>query len=129
MAIGLNHLEGMAIKEYDLVQNSTTENLAGRVLIPNPSIVTIQMGDVQLNIALAGNSVGTGWIPNLLLTPGDNLYDFNGLIDQKQLINVALAAGKKPLEISSNGTFINGEKIGWLSAPLETLETLVPIET
>lgn len=128
MAIGLNHLEGMTIKEYDLVQNSTTENLAGRVLIPNPSIVTIQMGDIQLNIALNGKSVGTGWIPGLLLTPGDNLYDFNALIDEKQILNVAMAAGKTPLEISSNGTYIDGEKISWLSAPLETLETLVPIE-
>ncbi|KAA8892928.1 hypothetical protein FN846DRAFT_595791 [Sphaerosporella brunnea] len=125
----LNHLQGMIITSYQLLQNQSDANLAGEVLIPNPSVVTIEMGNVGLTIALDNESYGTGVIPNLTLTPGNNTYGFRAQIEQSKLIPMALATGNgKPLTIGSNGTVIDGVKVPWLSKPLESLKTLVPIQ-
>jgi hypothetical protein len=94
-------------------------------LIFNP-----EQGDVGLEIALEDESIGTGVIPGLVLRPGNNTYGFRSQIQQDQLISMALAASSgKPLTIGSNGTSIDGVKIPWLSKPLESLKTEVPINS
>lgn len=131
MCVGLNHLNGMIIKKYEplLGEDDPTRNMRGEVLIPNPTVTTIEMGDVNLQIAVNGTHVGTGEIPNLVLTPGNNLYKFNALITEQHLMKVLNAATTgTPLTIGSNGTYIEGRRIDWLSAPLEDLESQVPIE-
>lgn len=39
----LNQLKGMVIAKYALVTNNVAYNVEGEVMIPNPSVVTIQM--------------------------------------------------------------------------------------
>lgn len=125
---GFNHLSGMVITNYSLDIKDTTYNVRGDVLIPNPTVVTLQMGDVSLLISLSGTKIGTGVIPDLLLTPGNHTYPFKALFDQSQLLPMAVATGKgTPLEIGSEGASIKGVKIAWLSKPLITLMTLVPV--
>ncbi|KAI5776530.1 hypothetical protein EDC01DRAFT_681953 [Geopyxis carbonaria] len=126
---GLNHLEGMIIKSYELLLEDDF-NMGGQVLIPNPSVFSVQMGDVNLAIALGEETLGTGVIPNLILTPGNNEYAFKANIEQLKLLKLASAArAGKSLTIGSNGTTINNEQIPWLSKPLQILDTLVPVET
>lgn len=126
---GLNHLNGMVIKSYTPISKDNTRNMNGQVLIPNPSVATIEMGDVNLQLALDGKAIGTGEIPNLVLTPGNNEYEFNAKINTEDILTLAMAAQTGGhLTVSSNGTYINGERIPWLSAPLETLTTEVPFD-
>lgn len=123
-------------------------NIGGKVLIPNPSVVTIEMvspplliphfdnpnttqGDVQIGMAINGTSIGAGVIPGLILSPGlKNVYDFKVMILQNQLpAMLMLTLNGGSLSVSSTGTSINGTKIPWLSKPLEKLATNVPINT
>jgi len=125
---GLNNLAGMKITNFSLSKDQDA-NLVGKVLIPNPSVFTIQMGNVNLDISLKAKHVGTGVIPNLLLTPGNNLYDFRSLIDESQLLNIAVAVASTPLIITSNGTTVGGQNITWLSEPLTKLNSSVPVQS
>jgi len=127
---GLNNLAGMKITNYTLAAGAG-QNIAGSVLIPNPSVVTVQMGNVNLQISLAGTALGTGLIPNLTLTPGNNEYPFNALISEDQLFPLAAAvAAKQSVSITSNGTTAGSSNtpISWLSAPLKGLNATVPFD-
>ncbi|KAF8540376.1 hypothetical protein BDD12DRAFT_30995 [Trichophaea hybrida] len=125
-----NKLDGMVITNYTIYTNNTKGNVGGDVMIPNPTVTTIDMGDVGLKIAYNNTQLGVGLIENLVLRPGNHTYKFMSTIDENQLIPLAVAAGKKAsLTIGSNGTSINGVKIPWLSKPLEALDTIVPVNT
>lgn len=119
----------MVIKSYTVIAKDPTRNMAGKVMIPNPSIVTVEMGDVNLQIKVDGEHMGTGEIPGLVLKPGNHLYDFNALIGEDNIATVAMVAlSNGELSIGSNGTYIDGERIAWLSSPLMKLESQVPVQ-
>jgi len=124
----LNKLDGMAITNYTLL-NEDRFNVGGKVLVPNPTVVTIEMGDVTLNIGLKDKSIGTGVISGLVLRPGNNSYDFKANVMENQLINLALAASQGgKLNVTSNGTKVDNVQIPWLSEPLTQLDTQVPFD-
>jgi len=124
---GLNDLHGMKITNYTISQDKDA-NLIGQVMIPNPSVFTLQMGDVNLDIAVDGTHAGTGVIPNLVLTPGNMTYNFRSLIEESQLLTIAVKVATTPLTVTSNGTTFNGQNIPWLSAPLQQLNSSVPVQ-
>lgn len=148
---GFNKLAGMEIQSYDLVSNNPNVNLAGKVLIPNPTVVTIEMviasqyaplvyfkvantifkGNVHISFSLNGIVLGLGTIPNLTITPGNHQYDFQGKLGDKAmtaLLTAIITGGKNTaLTVKGNGTEIGGVDIPWLTAPLASLEVTVPI--
>ncbi|PWW76107.1 hypothetical protein C7212DRAFT_321444 [Tuber magnatum] len=131
---GFNQLEGMEIEEYTLLnqtQQADGSNLGGKVLIPNPTVFEIQMGDVHINMSLNGQTLGNGTIPGLHIRPGNNTYDFRAKVQTSALIPLATALGSgNPvvLDVRGNGTDINGVSIPWLAGPLSALNVKVPIK-
>lgn len=91
-------------------------------------MLTIIQGDVGLKIAYDGEDQGIGRIPNLILTPGNNLYDFRATVEVNTKTIQIIGGSGKPLTVGSNGTSINGVKIPWLSKPLEAMAVDVPVE-
>lgn len=148
---GFNKLSGMEIQSYDLISNNPNANLAGKVLIPNPTVVTIEMviapqyappvyfkvantiskGNVHISFSLNGTVLGFGTISNLTITPGNHQYDFQGKLgDQAMttLLTAIITGGKNTaLTVKGNGTEVGGVDIPWLTAPLASLEVTVPI--
>lgn len=148
---GFNKLAGMEIQSYNLVPNNPNINLAGKVLIPNPTVVTIEMvtspqyaplvyfkvaniilkGNVHISFSLNGTVLGFGTIPNLTITPGNHQYDFQGKLGDKAmtaLLTAIISGGKNTaLTVKGNGTEVDGVDIPWLSSPLASLEVTVPI--
>jgi len=125
---GLNHLDGMVITQIK-TQKNTTANMVGDVMIPNPSVFTLHMGDVGLTIGNGQAVVGNGTLPNLTLRPGNNTYPFLGLVGAENVASVArlaLTGGK--LVIGSTGSYVDGKKVPWLSKPLEAMTLLVPVD-
>ncbi|KAG0633579.1 hypothetical protein HOY80DRAFT_610480 [Tuber brumale] len=131
---GFNRLEGMEIEEYTLLnqaQQADGSNLAGKVLIPNPTVFEIQMGDVHINMSLNGQALGNGTIPGLHIRPGNHTYDFRARIQSSALnpLITAMATGKPVvLDVRGNGTDINGVSIPWLAGPLSSLDVKVPLK-
>jgi hypothetical protein len=130
---GFNKLSGMEIQKYNFISNNSDANLAGKVFIPNPTVATIEMGNVHISFSHNGTALGSGTIPNLTITPGDRQYDFEAKLGNTALttlLSIVVSEGNNAtLTVKGNGTDINGTDIPWLSAPLAALEVSVPIDT
>lgn len=112
---------------YDTYTNGTLApggwNIVGKVTIPNPSVVTIEVGTVKFDMStVEGESMGSGELPNLKLIPGTHQYDFQAKTDLRKLLVVAASAafkGEKPyLDITGTDVTYNGVHIPWLTSLL-----------
>ncbi|KAF7119204.1 hypothetical protein CNMCM5793_008949 [Aspergillus hiratsukae] len=123
----LNKLDGFAITEMHFLSGNSSNspngaNFGGTVYIPNPSVMTITMGNVTLDLSVEGNSVGTSYLTDLKLVPGNNTIPM--------LANVSLTAmtpyiAKYPNGIpvsisgsSTNSSVYNGQVIPYFSEAL-----------
>lgn len=117
---GLNKLKGMAVVGYTVVENVKDHNLEAVILIPNPTVVTLQLGDVDIDLFTNGKSFGNGTLPNLTLTPGNNNYTFHGQVDIRTMFGLVVNANGKPAYFQVKGKKVSykGVDIPWLKEPL-----------
>ncbi|KAL4802734.1 hypothetical protein BDV18DRAFT_163693 [Aspergillus unguis] len=122
---GLNKLDGFSIESLSLVTNrSDGNNAVGTVLIPNPSVLHLAMGNLTLNVALSnGTSVGKSYLNNLFLEPGNNTVDMLADLDQDLFFSMVLDGVRVvPLTITGNGSVYNGEQIPYFTQALAANE-------
>ncbi|CAO2657009.1 Nn.00g058120.m01.CDS01 [Neocucurbitaria sp. VM-36] len=116
---GLNKLSGLNITDVKILSGkneilSDGSNLVGNVTIPNPSVMTLDLGNVTMNLNVDGKAIGTSLLPNLVLKPGDNLLPMQGRVDQLGLVSIIQSKYKNgilPLEITGNSSIKNGEHL------------------
>ncbi|RPA73937.1 hypothetical protein BJ508DRAFT_44271 [Ascobolus immersus RN42] len=115
---GLNKLKGMAVVGFTPVDGEY--NLEADILIPNPTVVSLQLGDVNIDLFNDGKVFGNGTLPDLLLTPGDNKYKFRGNVNLGVMLQMIAAAGGKEAFFQVKGTSVkyDGQDIPWLAEPL-----------
>src|SRR5690606_13929894 len=109
----------MAVVGYELLEEGEY-NLEAQILIPNPTVVTLQLGDVDIDLFTDDKTFGNGTLPNLTLTPGNNKYIFRGRVNIKTMLNIVLKAQGKPgyFKVKGKSVKYNGEDIPWLAEPL-----------
>lgn len=123
---GLNHLSGLKISDLKVLSGKGVvledgSNLIGNVYIPNPSVMTLTLGNVTLNLKVDGESIGTALMPNLVVRPGDNNVPMQSRVDQLQLVGLISKKfhdGILPLEITGNSSIYNGEHLGYFEEAL-----------
>jgi hypothetical protein len=74
--------------------------MLGTVHIPNPSVMTLDLGNVTM--------------PNLVLKPGENTVPMQARVAQATLLSMVLSTYKDailPLEISGNSSIKNGQHL------------------
>lgn len=129
---GFNKLNGMVITSYEIL-NGDEFNLGGKVLIPNPTVFTLEAGSIFIDIELDGTKFGSGVIPDLTIIPGDrNTYDFSALADPNDILKLAgkIAAGTAVLSVKATAVKNSaGTDIPWLAAPLGSVTISVPVNT
>lgn len=116
---GLNHLSGLNISDIKILSGareilSDGSNMIGRVHIPNPSVMTLDLGNVTMNLAVAGTAIGYSLLPDLVLRPGDNNVPMQAHVDQVKILGMVLSTYKNgvlPLEIVGNSSIKNGEHL------------------
>lgn len=77
------------------------------VHIPNPSVLTLDLGNVTMNLGVAGKSIGYALLPDLVLRPGTNTVPMQARVDQPTLLTMVLSTYKNgvvPLEITGNSS-------------------------
>lgn len=74
-------------------------NAWGNVSIPNPSVMTLELGDIEMGFTVNGTNIGNATMPNVTLTPGDNHVFMQATV--YELVVVGLVVGGAA---SSNGT-------------------------
>jgi hypothetical protein len=87
--------------------------MLGTASIPNPSLMTIDLGNVTMNLAVDKKPLGTSFLPNLILKPGDNNVTMQGRVDQVtvlELITTKYRNAVLPMEITGNSSV--GSKTG-----------------
>ncbi|KAF2281251.1 uncharacterized protein EI97DRAFT_24292 [Westerdykella ornata] len=113
---GLNKLEGLNIFDLKILSGKNEiladgSNMVGKVFIPNPSVMTLELGNVTMNLQVDGKAVGTSLLPNLRLAPGNNTVPMQSKIDQLGIITLIknkFKNGVIPLEIVGNSSIVEG---------------------
>lgn len=123
---GLNQLKGFTVDKFFIMYPPVNGyGMNGTVTIPNPSVITIPLGNVTLNLELAGKSVGTTYLTDLTLKPGNNTVPMIGKVDQAAIITLLASKsnpykdGIMPFDITGNATSTyNGKDLPYFTKAL-----------
>lgn len=115
---GLNRLAGLNITDVSILSGdkllADKSNLIAQVSIPNPSVMTLDLGNVTMNLGVDGKPIGYCLIPNVLLKPGPNTFPLQSHVDQLSILGLIQSKYKNavlPLQISGNSSVRNGEHL------------------
>jgi hypothetical protein len=128
---GLNKLQGLNIYNIKILSGTKGEdrvlddgsNLIGTVYIPNPSVMTLELGNLTMNLAVDGTAIGYALIPNLTLKPGNNTVPMQSHVEQLKIITAIRDKYKNgviPLEISGNSSVFNGQHLTYYEAAIKS---------
>jgi hypothetical protein len=117
--IGLNRLSGLNITDVKILSGTSEilsdgSNLIANVSIPNPSVMTLDLGNVTMNLNVDGKAIGYSLIPDMLLKPGDNKFPLQSHVDQLTILGLIQSNyndGILPLEIVGNSSIKDGEHL------------------
>lgn len=122
----------------------------GTVLIPNPSVMTITMvfllfptnvfkiltnqGNLSLSLAVDGKSMGTTYLNDLVLKPGDNNVPMLAKVDQAAVIGLLTSSdnpykdGIVPFDISGKSSSYNGKELPYFTKALSANKLTVKLD-
>jgi len=118
---GLNGLKGFNVTNALINPNATAgePNLFGDAYIPNPSVMTIAMGNVTLTVSTATSGViGNASIPDMTLRPGNNTLPMTGILDQAKVLSSMDKTGHVVLLIAGNSAVYNGQHLTYYEKAL-----------
>ncbi|KAJ5465470.1 hypothetical protein N7530_009257 [Penicillium desertorum] len=107
--------------------------------LPNPSLATIEMGDLTLNLYVGPVLIGEVFIPNVTFTPGPNVVSSRIYLDTRKIIsNITtiiqsqkdlLYRGKLGVRVSGKSTVSNGENLAYFENALSKLQlySMIPL--
>ncbi|KAF1830330.1 hypothetical protein BDW02DRAFT_591970 [Decorospora gaudefroyi] len=125
---GLNKLKGLDITDVKILSGadeilSDGSNLIANVSIPNPSVMTLDLGNVTMNLFVEGEEIGYSLIPNLLLRPGDNKFPLQGRVDQLLILGLVKSTytdAMLPIEIVGNSSIRNGQHLTYYEEAIKS---------
>ncbi|KIN07058.1 hypothetical protein OIDMADRAFT_36718 [Oidiodendron maius Zn] len=119
---GLNGLKGFNATDLKFNPSAPTgtPNLVGNAFIPNPSIITVHLGNVTLILSTAKYGVvGNATINDLTLYPGDNNVLMSSIVDQTKVVeSMDASSGIVTVEILGNSSVYNGKHIPYYEKAL-----------
>ncbi|KAL9584810.1 MAG: hypothetical protein Q9212_001893 [Teloschistes hypoglaucus] len=122
---GLNGLAGFNVTSFSikLVPEPDGANMIGTVLIPNPSVMTITMGNVTFNNYVDDEFIGTSLLSDLTLKPGDNMVPMRSTVNQTIVIQKVTGTYKDgilPVDIVGNSSVYNGQHLEYFEKALQS---------
>ncbi|KAL1840800.1 hypothetical protein VTJ49DRAFT_7699 [Mycothermus thermophilus] len=134
---GLNKLAGTRVEPtwISLTPDENGNNFRANVFIPNPSVVSFELGNITFTNYLLGKEVGTIFLDNITLRPGINEHPMRATIENGPVI-AALGAkpyceqeGVLPFVFSGKSVVNHGEPLPYFADALATFNqtTEIPI--
>ncbi|KAJ9227440.1 hypothetical protein DTO271D3_1447 [Paecilomyces variotii] len=119
----LNKLKGFNITELHVLTKNNPDgtNMNGTVLIPNPSVLTLEMGNLTMDLSVDGTPIGQSFIYNFTLRPGNNITPMTSKVNETVLISMLTEKYKDgilPLDIVGSESAVNGENLTYFSEAL-----------
>jgi hypothetical protein len=130
----LNGLQGLTITAYHLLKDAGpfNSNSNGTLIIPNPSVATIDAGNVTATMSVAGVTVANITMPDLSLQPGNNTYGFYATTNQTQVAALLkepeYSCGKLPLDVHADASTYDGQRIEYLTMALQSASLRVDLD-
>jgi hypothetical protein len=95
----------------------------GTVSMPNPSVLTVDLGNVTLDLSVQGTPIGQSLLPNLVLKPGNNVVPMHSTVNQSLVIGMITSSFKNgilPLDIVGNSSVSNGQHLEYYEAAIQS---------
>lgn len=130
----MNGLDGLTISEFHLLKDSGAfnSNSQGTLVIPNPSVVTIDAGNVTATMSVAGVPVANITLPDLSLRPGNISYPFYATTNQTQVAALLqkpeYSCGLLPLDVKADASTFDGQVIPYLTVALQSAALKVDLD-
>ncbi|CAI7616028.1 unnamed protein product [Penicillium glandicola] len=132
---GLNKLKGFNVSEFAIIYPPVDGyGMNGTVVIPNPTVMTLTMGNVTLNLELNGTSIGTTYLNNLVIKPGNNSVAMVGTVNQTAILTLLTSSsnpytdGIIPFDITGNATSYNGKDLPYFTKALAANKLSVELD-
>jgi len=86
---GLNSFTGVNItsSKVSLTRDAQGDNFHGFITIPNPSVLTVDIGNISFTNFFNNSAIGTAFIDKMLLVPGSNNFSIRANISQAPVIS------------------------------------------
>jgi hypothetical protein len=80
--VALNKFEGFSISDSALLLKPEADgtNLIGNAMLPNPSVLTLQIGTIVLDIYSGDLAIGNATLTDIELKPGNNTFPLKGVL-------------------------------------------------
>ena len=135
----LNKLAGFAVLNFQIkiIPDSDGTNMVGEVSIPNPTVMTLSMGNVTFFTSLSATAtsppvpIGNVSIDNLVLQPGPNTLPMRAQVDQGTVIDALLNIyhnGMVPMDIVGNTAIYNGQHLPYFETALQGLTQHITLD-
>ncbi|KAL8708471.1 MAG: hypothetical protein Q9220_006628 [cf. Caloplaca sp. 1 TL-2023] len=122
---GLNGLAGFNVTSFTikLTPDPDGTNMEGTVYIPNPSVMTISMGNVTFNNYVDNVFIGISSLSDLVLKPGNNTVPMRSTVNQTFVIEKVVGTykdGMLPVDIVGNSSVYDGQHLGYFEKALSS---------
>jgi hypothetical protein len=124
---GFNGLAGFTVTSFNILTTTLPDgtNANGTVLLPNPTVMTLEMGNVTLALSVDGTPIGVSTIPNLVLHPGNNTVPMLAKTNQSAVIGIIIEpkykkTGILPVDIVGKSSTYNGKDLPYYDEALQS---------
>ncbi|KAH7163231.1 hypothetical protein B0J13DRAFT_32428 [Dactylonectria estremocensis] len=132
---GLNRFNGTEVTEghISLQEDDNGRNFNGTAVIPNASVFTLDIGNVSFSNFVGDVDVGTLYIQNLLLKPGDNVLNITATMDQLAILSAVrkkpyCETGILPFKLLGKSVENHGENLTYFATALASANQTVNID-
>ena len=136
---GLNKFPGFNITSFSvkLPPEADGTNMVGEVYIPNPSVLTLHMGNVTFGNFLPATPyssayfIGNSTLEDVVLVPGNNTITMKSVINQTLVldaIGLVYKDGILPIDIVGATSIYNGQHLTYFEAALQSLTQHVKLD-
>ncbi|KAH8737037.1 hypothetical protein BGZ61DRAFT_7705 [Ilyonectria robusta] len=132
---GLNNFNGTEVTDghISLENDDNGRNFNGTANIPNNSVFTLDIGNVSFTNFVGDENVGTLYIQDLLLKPGDNVLNITATMDQLAILSAVRKkpycnTGILPFKLLGKSVVNNGDDLSYFAAALASTNQTVNID-
>ncbi|KAF7715338.1 Uncharacterized protein PECH_007249 [Penicillium ucsense] len=136
----LDSFNGFSISDSTLLlsaNGSSSTNLIGNATLPNPSILTIEIGSIILDIYSGDLVIGNATLNGLTLKPGNNTSPIQGFLDLKKIVAnlgaviksqaAALKSGNLALKTITRSVVWNGTEVPYYTQVMHQLPLIAEV--
>ncbi|KAI5466401.1 hypothetical protein BGZ63DRAFT_347553 [Mariannaea sp. PMI_226] len=132
---GLNMFDGTTVTNGHISFSSDTKakNFNGTAIIPNASVFTLDIGNITFTNFINDQKVGTLYIQNFLLVPGDNHVNITANMNQATVLSAAAQqpyckTGTVPFKLLGQDVENDGDSLPYFEAALSSVNQTVEID-